>query len=71
MNIKEYLKRSIKFIIKGTPIIYNNCSANIVETSPSELLKGKNIIVTGGSRGLGYSMAKKFVQEGANVFDYR
>ena len=67
MNIKEYLKRSIRFIIKGPPIIYNNCSANIVETSPSELLKGKNIIVTGGSRGLGYSMAKKFVQEGANV----
>ena len=48
MNIKEYLKRSIKFIIKGTPIIYNNCSANIVETSPSELLKGKKYNCYGG-----------------------
>ena len=64
MNIKEYLKRSIKFIIKGTPIIYNNCSANIVETSPSELLKGKNIIVTGEAEDLDTAWLKNLYRRG-------
>ena len=30
-------------------------------------LRGKKIIVTGGSSGLGYAMAKRFVNEGASV----
>lgn len=41
--------------------------ANISYLTPDERLKGKNIIITGGGRGLGYSMAKRFVSEGANV----
>lgn len=41
--------------------------ARIIYLTPSEKLKGKKIIVTGGGRGLGFSMAKRFVAEGANV----
>ena len=41
--------------------------AKISCLEPSMKLRGKKIIVTGGSSGLGYAMAKRFVNEGASV----
>ena len=31
------------------------------------MFKGKNVIVTGGSKGLGFEICKQFLEEGANV----
>lgn len=42
-------------------------TAQITYLQPNNRLKGKRIIITGGGRGLGYDMAKKFVSEGATV----
>ena len=65
MNLKNIIKRSLRYIFKGIPRV--TVVAHIQYSTPSACLKGKKVIVTGGGRGLGYAMAKKFVEEGANV----
>lgn len=65
MDIKTILFRGLLFIIKGTPI--KQIKAEISYLHPNGKLKGKKIIITGGGRGLGASMAEKFVKEGADV----
>lgn len=42
-------------------------TVNIQVTEAQNLLKGRNIIITGGGRGIGYYIAKKSIDEGANV----
>ena len=63
--MKAIIKRALLYIIKGTPV--HLVKANISYLSPDQKLKGKRIVVTGGGRGLGYAMAKRFVAEGAKV----
>lgn len=64
MRLKSFIKHTISFLLHGEqkPIY-----ANVVYQSPNEKLKGKKIIITGGGRGLGFAMAKRFVAEGADV----
>ena len=64
MKIKSKLKHMVSFLLHGeTKPLY----ANISYLSPNKTLHGKKVVITGGGRGLGFSMAKKFVAEGANV----
>lgn len=65
MDKKAILKRAVRYILRGVP--NTMVTANIQLTKPSEKLMGKRIIITGGGRGLGYTMAKKFKEEGAEV----
>ena len=39
----------------------------IAQVNYNHILKGKKIIITGGSDGIGLAMAKKFIKEGAEV----
>lgn len=62
MNVKQFIKYAIR-VFHFNKIV----KANIVFLTPNKRLENKKVVITGGSRGLGYSMAKKFVNEGADV----
>lgn len=65
MSVKKYVKNAIRYILKEhKPTIVN---VEVVQKTNKEMFKNKNILITGGSRGLGFYMAKKFRDDGAKV----
>lgn len=65
MALKEYLKRGLRFIIKGVPV--RNITSTIVTLAPNELLKNRCALITGGTSGIGFCIAKAFLDSGATV----
>lgn len=63
--IKTYLSRMARYIVQGIPEYH--VTVEVKESIPTHQLEGRNIIVTGASRGLGYYIAKRCLAEGANV----
>lgn len=64
MKISSKLKHFVSFLLHGeTKPLF----ANISYLSPNKTLQGKKVVITGGGRGLGFAMAKKFKAEGAEV----
>lgn len=61
----EKIKRLVRYIVKGVPNIYK--TIDIRQNITNEELKGKNILVTGASRGIGYYIAKLAIKKGAKV----
>ena len=64
-EVLNYVKRGIKYVLHEykQPII----KVDIVQKTSNELFKDKVYLVTGGSNGLGYYIAKKLIEESAKV----
>lgn len=62
---KMRLKRAIKYIMHGVPVKVTK--AQIAQVQYGGTLEGKKILITGGSRGLGYAIAKRALEEKATV----
>lgn len=61
MKIKEKIKHVLSFMLHGVP---PRLTANIVTLAPSELLKNRCALITGGTSGIGYSIAEAYLKAG-------
>ena len=65
MGLRTYLKRGIKYVLKehNPPVV----KTEIFQKTPSNMMKDKVVMITGGGSGLGYYIAKKLSEEGAII----
>lgn len=65
MGFKRVIRKVAKLVLASSPETFVN--VEVAQVSAGGVLAGKNIVITGGGRGLGVAMAEKFVSEGARV----
>lgn len=65
MGVKRIIRRIAKFILVSQP--KSNIQVNIGQIHCGRILLDKNVVITGGSSGIGLAMAKKFISEGATI----
>lgn len=64
-KLKEFIKRLGRFLLKGLPV--NHVTAKIVTIPRNDFLKGRNVLITGGTSGIGLAIARSFLNAGACV----
>lgn len=65
MSKLQIIKRAFNYIVKGIPI--KQVKPQIVTLSPNQLLENRIAFITGGTSGIGFQIAKAFLNSGASV----
>lgn len=64
-KLKQYIKRGMEYVVKGVP--NKTTTVKIAQINYGGILEDKKVLITGGSKGLGYAIAEKCLKEGAQV----
>ena len=64
MSIRSNIKSFVKLVFGKRP---NILMANIVKLAPSQLLQGRAALITGGTSGIGFSIADAMLDAGASA----
>lgn len=65
MGIKRGIRKLAKLILESSP--EKNVTVNVSQINYGKILENRNIVITGGGKGIGFAIAKKYISEGANV----
>ena len=65
MGIKRGIRKLAKLILESSP--EKNVTVNVSQINYGKILENRNIVITGGGKGIGFAIARKCILEGANV----